>query len=160
MIGAGGITGGGPDAAIFLVDHVVDREVFVRAETPLAPDPLVKHLGERFGEPVGDRLGQDRVVIVLIGLERGDQFVASIACGDGERADRVKASRTDRRDIIGQAAEVVLTLPFPLLSEKMESASLRLLPCRLFADDHVVAVGVRREEAINAARREQFFDER
>ena len=50
-------------------DDLLGGEVLVRAEAPLFAHPLVQALGKRLGQPVGERLGHDRVVVVVIRLE-------------------------------------------------------------------------------------------
>ena len=46
-------------------------------------------LGEGLGQAVGQRLGQDRRVVVVGRLELGDDLVEPVAGGDRERADEV-----------------------------------------------------------------------
>ena len=69
VVGAGGVAGGGADAAVFLVDEVVGGEGFVAAVAPLVADLLVEALGEGLGEAVGEGLGHDGVVVVVVGTE-------------------------------------------------------------------------------------------
>ncbi len=44
---------------------------------PLAPRPLVQPLGERLREPVGERLDDDRAVVVVRGDVRGRELVGA-----------------------------------------------------------------------------------
>ena len=53
----------------------------------------VQALGEGFGEAVGQRLEQDRVVVVVVGLEAGHVRLDADAGGDGEAADPVLLAR-------------------------------------------------------------------
>lgn len=45
--------------------------------------------GERLRQPVGERLQQDGVVVVVVRLEFGDLLLAAEPRGDGECADVV-----------------------------------------------------------------------
>ena len=74
VVRAGGVAEGGPDAAIPLGDQVVARELLVGAVAPVAARARVQVLGERFGQPVGERLDHDRVVVVVVALERRDEL--------------------------------------------------------------------------------------
>ena len=58
--GHAGIAERGPDPAEVLVEEVLLGEVLV-GRVPLAPCALVQPLGERLGEPVGERLDDDRL---------------------------------------------------------------------------------------------------
>ena len=49
------------------------RQPFVAAETPFLAGLLVQHLGQGLGEPVGQGLAHDRVVVVVVALELLDQ---------------------------------------------------------------------------------------
>ncbi len=49
-------------------------------------------LGERLGEPVGERLDHDRVVVVVLRLEAGGELVGAEAGGDRERPEVVVRS--------------------------------------------------------------------
>ena len=49
VIRAGGITGGGTDAAIFFADQLVAAQGFVSAVAPLAAGARVQALGKRLG---------------------------------------------------------------------------------------------------------------
>jgi len=59
--------------------------------------------GERFGEAVGQRLENDRGVVVVVGLEAGQVFLDAEAGGDGEAADPVGLVEFLRRDEVGEA---------------------------------------------------------
>ena len=60
---------------------------------------LVQVLGERLGEPVGERLDHDRAVVVVLGLVTGGELVGAVD-RDGEGAEVVACGR----DVVGQAA--------------------------------------------------------
>ena len=69
VVGAGRIAGRGPNAAILFGDQVFLGEVLGRAISPVAAGALVQELGERLGQPIGERLDHDGVVIVVLCLE-------------------------------------------------------------------------------------------
>ena len=69
VVGTGRIAGGGADAAILFLDQLLDGEVFIFAITPFGADAPVQVFGEGFRQAVGQRLGQDGVVIVVAGFE-------------------------------------------------------------------------------------------
>ena len=52
----------------------------------------MQQFGERLGQAVGDGLGRDGLIIVVIGLELAHQFVAADAGGDGEGAEIILAA--------------------------------------------------------------------
>ena len=87
VVGAGGVAGGGADAAILFVDEFFGGEVFAEAVAPLVADAFVQAFGEGFGEAVGDGLGHDGVVVVVVGAEAVAEFLEADAAGDGEGAD-------------------------------------------------------------------------
>ena len=84
VIGAGGITGRRPDAAVLLFDEVLVRQLLVPAIAPFFTDAFVQVFGKGLGQTVGQGFGQDGVVIVVIGFELLDQFLQPVATGDGE----------------------------------------------------------------------------
>ena len=88
-------------------------ELFVAAEAPVAAGLGVQVFGERFGQPVGQRLGHDRVVVVVIAVELRGQLVAADAGRDGERAEVILAAAVDRGDEIGQRIETPPALCAP-----------------------------------------------
>ena len=92
VVGACWIAGGGTDAAIFFVNQIVRGEIFLGAVAPIDAGLLVQIFGKGFGQAVGQGLGHDRVVIVVIFLEVGGEFVAADAGGDGEGAEVILAT--------------------------------------------------------------------
>ena len=102
MIGRARIAGGRPDALVFLVDQVVDRQSFVAAVSPVFAGLLVKHFGQALGEPVGQCLAHDRVVIVVIALELLDERFQLEPGRDGERTEVVGDAGLARGDVVRQ----------------------------------------------------------
>lgn len=75
--------------------------MLVGLESPeLLADPLVHPFGERLRQPVGERLQQDRAVVVEGRLELRDLFTAAEPGGDGERADVVGQAGVLGRDVV------------------------------------------------------------
>ena len=72
------------------------------AVAPVLPRLRVQILGERFGEPIGDRLHHDRVVVVEIALEAAHQLVGAEPGGDGEQPEVVGHAAFPRGDEISQ----------------------------------------------------------
>ncbi len=62
----------------------------------------MQEFGEGLGQPVGDRLGHDRRVVVVLPLEVGGQLVAADAGRDGEGADVIGPAAVERGDVVGQ----------------------------------------------------------
>ncbi len=73
------------------------REILGFAVAPFFADAFVQELGERFGQPVGQRLGHDGVVVVVICFEFLDKFLQAVAAGDGEGAEVV--GNVERRSV-------------------------------------------------------------
>src|SRR3990172_2639779 len=74
-------------AGVVLGDELLARELRARF-VPLAPSQLVHELGERLGEPVGERLDHDRAVVVVLGIETAGDLVRS-EDAHRERADLI-----------------------------------------------------------------------
>ena len=101
VVGLGGVAGRRADAAVGLGDQLLGREGLVGRVAPeLAADALVQPLGEGLGEAVGERLDQDRGIVVVRPLEAlGDRHLLD-AGGDDEAADVV--GRALGRDEVGE----------------------------------------------------------
>ena len=92
VVGAGGITGGRADAAIFFLDQIFGVEIFGFAKAPFVADAFVQIFGEGLGQTIRQRLGHDGVVIVVVVFEFLDEFLEAMAAGDGEGADVIRES--------------------------------------------------------------------
>lgn len=83
-----------------LADQVAVREGF--AEAPLRAGAPVETFREGFREAVGEGLGEDRAVVVVVLLEAGAKLGEAVARGDGEEADVVATARGPGRDEVGE----------------------------------------------------------
>ena len=86
-------------------------------------------LREGLGEAVGERLDHDRVVVVVLRLERGGELVGAEPGGDRERAEVVSL----RSDVVGEAAVRARVAVVGLLAQEAEARAL--------VQDDVVALG-------------------
>ena len=77
--------------------------------------------GERLGQPIGQRLHHDRVVIVVIAFETVPPTRRTDAGRHGERSDVIAAAAVDRRDKIGERIKCVLPFALPLLPQRVEA---------------------------------------
>ena len=102
VVGLGRVAGSRADATVRLADQLAGSERFVRRVAPqLAAHDGVGLLGERFGDPVGERLDQDRRVVVVARLEPlGDRDLLRPG-GDHERSDVVGDAGVGRGDEVG-----------------------------------------------------------
>ena len=121
VVGAGGVAGGGADAAILLLDELGGAEVFVAAVAPLVADALVQALGEGFGEAVGEGLGHDGVVVVVLGAEAVAELLQADAGGDGEGADVIGQAGLLGRDEVGERAAGLAAFAVGLLAQEVEA---------------------------------------
>ena len=128
----------------------VEVEGLVRRDSPkLRAHPVVQRLGEGLGQTVGQRRGEDGGVVVAGGLEaRGDLRLAE-AGGDREAADVVGPAPIGR-DEIGQGDVGAALALGHLLAKGVEARALGRAGL-VGPDDDVVAVGVGRPEADDAA---------
>ncbi len=106
--------------AVLFLDQVFVRETFALTKPPGLAGLGMDVLGERLCQSIGQGLGQDRVVLVMIGIELLDQLIAAMARRDGKRPDVILAARLLRRDVIGQRAEILLPWTLPLLTQHRE----------------------------------------
>ena len=105
-------------------------------------------LGEGLRQPVGHCLGQDRGVVVVVGVVSPAEGLAAVAGGAGEGADVVGPAARPRGHEVGQGVEHVLPLPLPLLAERVYPAELGRAAL-VGEQNDVVALGVGGEEAVH-----------
>ncbi|OPZ09737.1 MAG: hypothetical protein BWZ08_00202 [candidate division BRC1 bacterium ADurb.BinA292] len=150
VIGAGGVAGGGADAAVAFGDQGFLAQVFALAIAPPAAHEFVQPLGEGLGQSVGQCLDHDRLVIIVIGLELGDQFGDAMARRDGKPAEIVEPAAFARRDEIGQAVVRFAVGALPLLAQEVERGK-QAAAAFVGVDFDIIADGVGRMEENDAA---------
>ena len=79
MVGACRIARRGTNSAVGLVDQFFIRQLLVLAKAPIAAGLLVQEFREGFRQAVGQGLGHDRVVIVMLLVELAAQLIAANA---------------------------------------------------------------------------------
>ncbi len=156
VIGARWVTRGRPDAAILLLNELRVAQAFFAAVAPLLADALVQAFGKGFRQAVGDGLGHDGVVVVVLGAEAVAQLLKADAAGDREGADVVGQPGLFGRDEVDQRAARLAAFPVSLLTEKVE-ALLHLGPRVIGVELDVVTHCVGREKAVDAARGDQLL---
>src|SRR5581483_4303505 len=150
VVGACGVAEGRPDPPVLLRDQLLVREL-LPGGVPGPPHLGVEVLGEGLGQPVGERLDDDRAVVVVLGLEPRGQLVGPVDA-DREGADRIAAGRGGvargasglRGDVVGQAPVGAVVAVVELLPQEAEPGAL--------VEQDVVAVRMRRPEPVDAAR--------
>ena len=116
VVGARGVAGRRPDAAVLFVDELLVTQILVSAVTPVRAGALVQQLGERFGQPIGQGPDHDGVIVVMIGLEAAHEFSGAIAGGNREGTEVIESPAVGRRDEVGQRVETLLPDALPLLT--------------------------------------------
>eukprot|EP00760_Papus_ankaliazontas_P021524 PhM_4_TR18701/c2_g2_i1/m.7913 len=123
-IGLRGVAGGGADALVLLAEHGLGVEGLLLGVAPRrAADDGVDFLGEGLGETVGERLGHDGLVVVVVGLVHGAQLLAA-EDADGELTEVVLSGALGG-DEVGEAHVLVRLLLLGLLAEAVEGRDRR-----------------------------------
>ena len=122
--------------------QLLPGELLVR-RVPLVPRLLVQPLGERLGEPVGERAHHDRAVVVELGREAVRELLRPVD-RDGERAHVVGEPGLRRRDEVGERAVRPRVVVRGLLPEHREAEPPS-------SDDDRRSSARRRPEAVDAA---------
>ncbi len=139
VIGAGGVAEGRPDAPKRSPRRSSGRQVLL-GRVPLVASALVQPLGKRLREPVGERLGDDRAIVVVRGDNARRPRLGAVD-GDREGPERVAVGR----DEVGKTAIGAAVAVGGLLTQEGEAG---------VTDDDVVALRARRPEPVDPARRE------
>src|SRR5262245_59334911 len=121
MIGTGRVAGGRPDSAIFLFNEILVTETFAATVTPFAAGALMQVFGERLGEAVGESLGHDGAVVIVLGAESIAQFFKPDPACHREGTDVVGKFRLLRRDEIRKRSARLIALAIRLLPQEMKS---------------------------------------
>ena len=114
-------------------------------------------LGEGLGQAVGQGLEQDRVVVVVIGVEAGDVFVDAQAGGDREHAHPVLPPRLARGDEVGQAEVRAFDRLVHLLAQEVHLQLARGTVAGRDGEFDVVAHRLRRPQAEYRTRAQPLF---
>src|ERR1700722_5142616 len=69
MIGTGGVARSGTNATIALVDHILRGELLALAVAPGVTRALVHEFRECLRQAIGERLGHDRIIVVVVALK-------------------------------------------------------------------------------------------
>ena len=137
------------NAAVLLREDVLARQVLRHAIAEVFASLVVQVLRRGLGEAVGEGLGHDRVVVVVLPLELAGELVGAVPGGDDERAEVVdRAAVAGRRDVIGEREAHVLGLLLPHHREPRELA-------RAVADRDVLTVRARAPEPVSRPRAQQ-----
>jgi hypothetical protein len=99
----------------------------VAAIAPLVARLLVQAFGEGLREPVGESLGHDRVVVVVLRAEAVAELFQANAAGDRKGADAVGQPGLLRRDEVGERPARLAALAVRLLAQKVEASSSTVL---------------------------------
>src|SRR2546423_2296600 len=109
VIRTGRVTGGRPNAAIFLPDQLLIAEIFRFAVAPLLARSFVQAFSKGLGEAVSQGFGHDRIIVVMILLEAGAQFVHTKTRRNSEGTEVIANSSVLRCNKISQGMiELVL----------------------------------------------------
>ena len=149
VIGTSRISGRRTDAAVFLGHQFFIRQLLV-GRVPGQPRLAMQHLRQPLGQPVGQRFGHDRVVVVVVPFETPDQLFDADPRGHGEASHVVGDIGALWRHEVGQG-EVHTGRSFLLLAQRMDGGDhppARVVGVQL----DVVANAVRRPEAVHRPR--------
>mmetsp|Transcript_10715 Transcript_10715/g.27078 ORF Transcript_10715/g.27078 Transcript_10715/m.27078 type:complete len:271 (-) Transcript_10715:3021-3833(-) len=155
MVGLRGVARRRANSLVLYLEHLVRTNVLVRCVPPqLLAHFGVQQLGEGLGEAVGDGLGHDDVVVVVLMLVLVTERLRAEAAGDRKGSDVVRDAGVLRRDEVGHG-QVSVVLALLLLPERVE---LRHggAACLIRVDLDIVAYGVGGVNADDCARLKQL----
>jgi hypothetical protein len=111
----------------------------------------VQAFGKGFGEPVGQGLGHDAGIVVVISLECGGEIVRAEPCGHRKRSNVIRYARVARRDEVRKTQVRTAGRLFLLLAQKPQyHADMSSVLVNVHLD--VVADGIRRKNADGGTR--------
>ena len=102
MVRAGRIAGSRADAAITLADQLLDTQLLVVTIAKITAGLLVEQFGKGLGKAVGQRLGHDRAIVVMVAQELRTEGVEANAGRHGKGAKVVGTSALPRGNEVGQ----------------------------------------------------------
>jgi hypothetical protein len=109
------------NAAISLVHEVIAGEALVRAVAPVLARACVQVFRKRFGEPIGERLHHDGVIVVVIGFVPPHELVRAESSGYRKGAKVIDDPALGRRNEVGQRAIRLAISDRLLLPQHVES---------------------------------------
>ena len=145
MVRTGWITKRWTNAAILFANQFVGREFLVLSVAPLITSDLVQAFCKGFRKAISERFGHNRLIVVVVLQKLRNQFVTADSGRDREGSDVVRSPGVDRCDEVRQGTEILLPLPFPLLTQRRKATdfvALILRSCFLTPDNNVIAIGV------------------
>src|SRR6266498_3682138 len=120
VVGAGRVSCGGPNAAIFFVNKVFDAQVLGRAVAPFIADAFVQAFGKSLSQAIRKSLSHDRVVVIVLGSIAIAEFLQSDAAGHCECADVIAQPGHLWRNEVGKRPAGFASFSVGLLPEKMK----------------------------------------
>ena len=144
MIGTGGITGRRPDATIFFRHQLLVGQILVR-RVPRAARFAVDDFRQTFRQPISERFGHDRVVIVVVAFEARHELRHSNPRGDREGANVIGDAAALGRHEVGESL-IFARGGLLLLSQRVHSSDH--IPAHLVGIQlDIVAGGIRGPES-------------
>src|SRR5438128_10895523 len=111
----------------------------------------MQKLGQCLSQAIGESLGHDRVVVVVLGFKAANQLICPVPCSDRKSAQIIGQTSGARRDIVGETTETRLAFTLPLLPQAVET--LQFLRARFVGEeDDVSALRVSGIEAVQSIR--------
>ncbi len=105
---------------------------------------------------IRERLGHNRIVIVVIRVEFFREFIAAQSGRHGKCAEIIRPAAILRGDEIGERIKRLGAAAFPLLAQRVDARE-RLLWLGRIEELNIVPNTIGRPEAIHAIRREQLL---
>ncbi len=127
VVRAGRVAGRRPYAPVLSGKKIISRCI---PFSLIAPEPyphlLVEVLGERFGQAVADRAGENGAVLIAVILASLHDLIRAEARGEREHAYPVLRAGLFRRDEVGKRAALIFVMLLPQHGEELGAAILRL----------------------------------
>ena len=143
-VGAGRVAEGVARAPVALVEQVLHVGGVVAGDAQLLADPLVPVLGQGLGHLDRDPVQLQVLAVAVVGEQLGRRLRGGQAHGDDVHADHVGLARGDRPEEVGDAQPPVAALAGEAEADPLAAVAV--------PDDHVVAVAVAGEVAVDDRR--------